>query len=133
MPTATRWLVKSDPDDYGFSDLERDERTRWDGVSNALALRHLRAMRTGDDCLIYETGKVKAVVGVARVAAAAVAADGAPRVELAAVRRLGQPITLATIKADPAFADFALVRQGRLSVMPVESPLWSRLLRLGGG
>jgi predicted RNA-binding protein with PUA-like domain len=129
----TRWLVKSDPDSYGFSDLERDRRTRWDGVSNALALRHLRAMTTGDDCLIYETGKVKAVVGVARVAAAAVGADGAPRVELAAVRRLAQPVALATIKADPVFTAFALVRQGRLSVMPVESPLWSRLLRLGGG
>ena len=133
MPTVKRWLVKSDPDDYGFRDLERDERTRWDGVSNALALRHLRSMKTGDDCLVYETGKVKAVVGVARVAAATVAADGSPRVELAAVRRLAQPVALSTLKADPAFAEFALVRQGRLSVMPVESPLWSRLLLLGGG
>ena len=128
-----RWLVKSDPDDYGFGDLERDRRTRWDGVANALALRHLRAMAAGDDCLIYETGKVKAAVGLARVAAAAVAKDGAPRVELEAVRRLAKPVSLAAIKADPAFASFALVRQGRLSVMPVESPHWSRLLRLGEG
>jgi predicted RNA-binding protein with PUA-like domain len=127
------WLVKSDPADYGWAELARDRRTRWDGVANALALRHLRAMKAGDECLLYETGKVKAVIGLARVAAASARPDGAPAVELAAVRPLARPVTLAEVKSDPAFRDFALVRQGRLSVMPVESAHWSRLLRLGEG
>ncbi len=128
-----RWLVKSDPDSYAFADLVRERRTVWDGVANAAALGHLRAMRRGDDCLIYETGKVKAVVGRAKVAATSLAAGAdprSPRVELAAGPPLARPVSLAEIKSDPAFADFALVKIGRLSVMPVSEPLWQRLLAL---
>jgi len=124
------WLVKSDPDDYGFADLARDGEAAWDGVANALALRHLAAMRRGDRCFVYETGKVRAIVGTARVAAAG--RDGAPP-RLAAGRPLERPVTLAEIKADPAFRDFALVRQGRLSAMPVPEPLVRRLEALGKG
>jgi len=133
MSPMAHWLVKSDPDDYGFGDLERDRRTRWDGVTNALALRHLRAMRRGDRCLIYETGKVRAVVGTATVASAPVEVGDDPRlvaVDLVCGFRLARPVTLAEIKADPRFRDFALVRQGRLSVAPVPTPLWKRLLKM---
>lgn len=122
------WLVKADPDDYGFAELEHDGETAWDGVANALARRHLGAMRAGDRCFVYETGKVRSVVGTARVAAAA---NGAVR--LAAGARLARPVTLAEIKGDPAFRDFALVRQGRLSVMPVPAPLARRLDKLAAG
>jgi len=131
------WLVKSDPESYGWADLARERRTVWDGVANALALRHLAAMRPGDDCLIYESGKVKALVGLARVVAEPrpdpVAGD--PRrlvVELEAVAPLPEPVTLAVVKADPAFAEFALVRQSRLSVLPVPAPLARRLRALAG-
>lgn len=124
------WLVKADPDDYGFAALALDGESAWDGVANALALRHLAAMRRGDHCFVYETGKVRAVVGTARVAAAG-SAGAAPR--LAAGRRLAQPVPLAAIKADPAFRDFALVRQGRLSVMPVPAPLARRIERMAAG
>jgi predicted RNA-binding protein with PUA-like domain len=123
------WLVKADPDDYGFAELVRDGETAWSGVANALALRHLAAMRRGDRCFVYETGKVRAVVGTARVAAAG--RDGAPT-RLAVGRPLTRPVTLAEVKADPAFRDFALVRQGRLSVMPVPEPLARRLEMLAG-
>lgn len=124
------WLVKADPDDYGFAALARDGEADWDGVANALALRHLARMRRGDRVFVYETGKVRAVVGTARVAAAAKSSPPAPR--LAAGRPLPRPIPLAEIKADGAFADFPLVRQGRLSVMPVPAPLARRLDRLAG-
>lgn len=130
------WLVKSDPESYSFADLERDRRTLWDGVANALALRHLGAMRPGDECLVYESGKVKGVVGLARVA-------GAPRpdpagddprllvVELEAGGRLARPVTLAEIKADPRFAELPLVRQPRLSVMPLPRVAFRALVALG--
>lgn len=127
----TTWLVKADPDDYGFAALERDGETRWDGIRNALALRHLGNMRRGDRVLVYETGKVRAVVGTATVSAAASTTPAAPR--LAAGQRLARPVSLAEIKADPLFRDFALVRQGRLSVMPVPAPLARRIERLAKG
>jgi predicted RNA-binding protein with PUA-like domain len=133
----SRWLVKSDPETYAFDDLVRERRARWDGVANALALRHLGAMRPGDEVLVYESGQVKAVVGRARVISSPypdpVADD--PKlvvVDLEAGARLARPVPLAAVRADPAFAAFELVRQSRLSVMPVPAPLWKRLLALGG-
>jgi predicted RNA-binding protein with PUA-like domain len=132
------WLLKTEPSTYSFDQLERDGRTTWDGVRNPTALRHLRAIATGDEVLIYHTGEEKAVVGIAKVLKGAypdpAAAD--PRlvvVDLAPVRRLKAPVTLARVKADPAFADFALVRISRLSVMPVTAPQWKRLLALSAG
>lgn len=130
------WLLKTEPGDYAYSDLERDGGTVWDGVRNNLALKHMRKMRAGDRALIYHTGKEKAVVGVAEISS-----DTYPDPEgdderivvfdLRPERSLGRPVTLAEIKADPRFRDFALVRISRLSVMPVPAPLWQRILKLG--
>ena len=113
------WILKTEPSDYSFADLQRDRRTRWSGVSNPVALKHLRSMAPGDEVMIYHTGGEKRIVGLARVA-------GAPYGE-----PIAKPVTLAAIKADAAFAELALVRQGRLSVVPVPAPLWKRLLELG--
>jgi predicted RNA-binding protein with PUA-like domain len=109
----------------------------WDGVRNPVALKHLRSMRKGDEVLIYHTGKERAAVGLARIAAGPYPDPGASDerlvvVEVAAGKRLRRPVTLADIKADGAFADLALVRQGRLSVVPVQAVQWKRLLAMGG-
>lgn len=132
----SHWLVKTEPSVYSFEDLQREKRARWDGVSNPVALKHLRAMAPGDEVLVYHTGDVKAAVGLARVASAPYADPKNPKlaiVDLEVVRPLAQPVTLAAVKADPTFAEFALVRIGRLSVMPVPAPLWKRMLRMAGG
>jgi predicted RNA-binding protein with PUA-like domain len=130
------WLVKEEPTHYAFADLQRDGRAVWSGVRNALAQKHLKAMTKGDRVFYYHTGDVKAVVGIARVASA-------PRpdpddssgklavVDLTAIGPLAQPVTLAAIKSDAFFADFALVRMSRLSVMPVTDGQWERIERLG--
>jgi len=129
------WILKTEPTTYGYADLERARTAVWDGVTNNLALKHLRAMRRGDEVLIYHTGDEKAVVGVA-----AVVSEPYPDpkkkdvklvvVDLKAQRGLARPVSLAEIKADKAFADLALVRMGRLSVMPVAAAQWHRLLKL---
>jgi predicted RNA-binding protein with PUA-like domain len=124
------WLVKSDPDDYAFADLVRDGRTLWDGITNAAALGHLRKMQKGDDCLVYETGGVKAIVGRAKLASAPKPDRRDPKlvaVELVAGEAVKRELTLAEVKADPAFAAWELVRNSRLSVMPVPEPLWRRI------
>ncbi len=131
--TMKRWLVKTDPDTYSFADLVRAGTARWDGVKNALALRHLRAMAAGDPVLVYETGAVKAVVGTAVVAKAPYPDPKGkdPRlvvVDLRAGKTAGRPVTLAAAKGDPILRDCALVRMGRLSVMPVTDAQWKRLL-----
>jgi predicted RNA-binding protein with PUA-like domain len=120
------WLVKTEPSTYSFDDLQRDGTTTWDGVKNPVAMKHLRAMQPGDDVLFYHTGTEKAIVGLATVAAA-----GDPP-KLKSKRRLSRPVTLAEVKKDKAFADMALVRIGRLSVMPVAPAQYQRLLTLGG-
>lgn len=132
------WLLKADPDTYGFADLERDRRTTWDGVRNPQALIHLRQMARGDQVLVYHSGSEKAVIGHATVARGAYPdpARGDPKlvvVDLTAGPRLAAPVALATVKADPVFADFALVRHSRLSVMPVSPAQWKRLEALGRG
>ncbi len=131
------WLMKTEPSTYSYDDLARQGRAVWDGVANVVALKHLRGMAPGDDVLIYHTGDVKAAVGLARVVSAPYPDPKAGDaklvvVDLEPVRPLARPVTLAEVKADPAFADFALVRQGRLSVMPVPPDLWKRLLGLAG-
>ena len=133
-----RWLVKSDPDGYAWSDLVRDRRTVWNGVANALALRHLAAMRAGEECLVYESGAVKAVVGRARVVSDPYPDPqaGDPRrlvVDLEAAGALAAPVPLARLRTEPVCVDFPLVRQPRLSVMPVPAAVWRRLLALGRG
>lgn len=131
------WLVKSDPDTYGFADLERDRKTVWDGVSNALALKHLRQVRKGDSVLVYHSGGEKAIVGIATAGSDAYpdpkAGDEKLAVfEIQAVKRLKKPVTLADIKADKKFAQFELVRMSRLSVMPVPPALYALLTKMGG-
>ena len=125
-----RWLVKSDPDTYSFADLVRDRTTTWDGVANAAALGHLAPDEAGRRLLVYETGDVKAIVGRAKVVSAPKADPDDPKlatVELAAGGAVARPLTLAAIKADPAFAGWELVRISRLSVMPVPEPIWQRI------
>ena len=125
----THWLLKTEPSTYAFADLVREQRTTWDGVSNALALIHLRAMKAGDELFIYHTGNEKAVVGTARVAAAD---PHEGRIVITPGRPLPTPVTRATIKADPAFKAFGLVKNSRLSAMPVGAGEWHRIVTLGG-
>ena len=126
------WLFKTEPGDYSYADLERDGKTVWDGVGNNWALKNLREVRKGDRALIYHTGKDKAVMGEAKVTS-----DPYPDPELddpkmavvdvEPMRAWESPVKLAEIKADPAFADFMLVKFSRLSVMPVETKVLKRL------
>jgi predicted RNA-binding protein with PUA-like domain len=131
------WLLKTEPSAYSYDDLERLGRDRWDGVRNAVALRHLRAMAPGDLALVYHTGDERRAVGVCRVVSAPYPDPQAGDerlvvVDVAPAYRLPRPVTLAAIKADPAFAGWELVRQPRLSVMPVPEPLWRRLHAMAG-
>jgi len=128
-----RWLLKTEPEEYAYDDLERDGRTVWDGVRNPAALLNLRAMREHDACLIYHTGAERAVVGVGRIASAPYPDPGHPSrvvVDVVPVRRLPRPLALAAVKADPRFAGWELVRQPRLSVMPVPPALWDAILQM---
>jgi predicted RNA-binding protein with PUA-like domain len=131
------WILKTEPSTYSFDDLLRDRRTVWDGITNALALKHVRSMAKGDRAMIYHTGDEKAIVGLATVVRPPYADPKADDPKLAVVdieagARLPKPVSLATIKADPAFADLALVRMSRLSVIPVPSDHWRRILGLAG-
>jgi len=130
------WLLKTEPSAYSYDDLEREGRAVWDGVTIPVALKNLRAMKAGDEAFVYHTGDEKAVVGRARVARAAYAdpKKGDARlvvVDLEPVGRMKVPVTLAEIKAMPAFADSPLVRQGRLSVVPLTPPQWKAVLDRG--
>jgi predicted RNA-binding protein with PUA-like domain len=131
------WILKTDSDVYPFEQLEREGRAVWDGVSNAVALKHVRSMAAGDPLLIYHSGATKEIVGLARVVSQPYPDPKQPDGKLTVVdvevgRRLPQTVSLAAIKADPAFADLALVRQPRLSVIPVPEPQWNKLLTMGG-
>jgi len=133
----TFFLLKTEPGDYAFEDLERDGSTVWDGVRNYAALKQMREARKGDLALIYHTGKERAAVGIARITSDAYPAPGEddPKFvvfDVEPVERLPRPVTLAAVKDDPAFAGFDLVRQGRLSAMVVPPELWDRLLAMGG-
>ena len=130
-----QWLVKEEPDHYGYSRLERDGSTVWAGVKHPLAQKHLRAMRKGDRVFYYHTGKEKAVVAIARATSDAYPdpADKTGKayvVDLAPVSALPRPVTLAEIKAVPAFASFPLTRMPRLSVMPVTDAEWDRIEKM---
>jgi predicted RNA-binding protein with PUA-like domain len=131
------WLLKTEPSAYSFDDLRRDRKTRWDGVSNAQAQANLRAMREGDEVAVYHSGE-KAAVGLARVARAAYPDPGDPEgkrvaVDLAAGDLLASPVTLAALRGEKAFDGSPLLRQGRLSVVPVTAAQWKVLKRLGAG
>ena len=133
-----RWLVKSDPDDYSAYDLERDGSTCWDGVRNNTALIHIRNMKSGDEVLVYHSGKDKAVIATAEITSNPYPDPKADDerfavVDLKFIGWLAEPVPLKEIKADDAFADFELVRMSRLSVMPVKAPLFKKLIKMGGG
>ncbi|HEY6205389.1 MAG TPA: EVE domain-containing protein [Chthoniobacterales bacterium] len=120
------WLVKQEPSDYSWSDFVRDSRTSWTGVRNYSARNNLRRMNKDDEVLFYHSGEEKAVVGIARVTKTAypdrTAREGDwSAVELAAIKALPTPVTLAQIKAEPRLKHIALVRQPRLSVMPLSA------------
>ncbi len=132
------WLLKTEPDTYSIDDLTRDQTTMWDGVSNATALTHLRAMKKGDRILIYHTGKEKAVVGTAGVSSGPVAdpkLDDAKLVvvELKAGEKLKRAVPLSELRTDAAFRGWDLLRIGRLSVVPTSDAMWDRVLQLSRG
>ena len=129
------WLVKEEPSHYHFDQFLREGTTSWSGVRNALAQKHLRAMQAGDRVFYYHTGDEKAVVGTARVASPPVPdpADTTGKlflVDLAAEAPLRHSVSLAAIKADARFREFALVRLPRLSVMPVNDEQWTQIMEM---
>ncbi len=115
----TGYLLKTEPSEYSFANLQRDAATLWDGVSNPVALKNLRAMEPGAKLVVYETGTRKSAVGTATVVSVDVSNPKNPAVKIKAGKALAKPVTLAEIKANPLFADSPLVRQGRLSVVPL--------------
>jgi predicted RNA-binding protein with PUA-like domain len=129
------WLVKSEPGKYAFADLERDGKTVWDGVRNNAAALHLKSMKRGDEVFYYHSVEGLAVVGIAEVVREAFpdATDPTGRfvaVELAPVRPLKKPVTLAQLKANQALSEMAMLRQGRLSVSPVTDAEWAEILEM---
>ena len=124
------WLMKSEPESYSWSDLNRDGATEWDGVRNNAARLHLKAMKPGDEALFYHSMSDKAVVGIMRITRSAEPDPKAPdwvRVRVEPVRPLQRPVTLAEIKAEPGLAKMELIRQSRLSVAPVRDEEWAKI------
>lgn len=130
-----RWLMKSEPESYGWADLVRDGGTEWDGVRNNAARLHLKAMKKGDEAFFYHSMSDKAVVGIMRIAREAQPdpkdADWVS-VRVEPVKALARPVTLAEIKTDPRLAKMELIRQSRLSVAPVRDEEWRVVLELAG-
>jgi predicted RNA-binding protein with PUA-like domain len=121
------YLFKTEPSEYSFADLKRDGETVWDGVSNPVALKNLRGMKSGDRLVIYETGNVKSAVGTATVVSVDASDAKNPRVKIKSGKALANPVSLAEIKANKLFSDSALVRQGRLSVVPLSEEQYREL------
>jgi predicted RNA-binding protein with PUA-like domain len=115
------YLLKTEPSVYSFADLQRDQSTVWDGVTNPVAVKHLREMKPGDQLVIYHTGDEKSAVGIASVISVDAADPKNPQVKIKAGKAIGRPLTLAEVKANKLFADSPLVRQGRLSVVPLSA------------
>ena len=131
------WLLKTEPGSYSWPDLQRDKKTTWNGVTNAMALKHIRTMKKGDLALIYHTGGERAAVGVAEIVSAPYPDPKANNekivvVDIKAKKALKQPVGLDVIKADKTFAGWDLLRIGRLSVVPVPPAMWRRVLDLAG-
>jgi predicted RNA-binding protein with PUA-like domain len=121
------YLLKTEPSEYSFADLQREGTTIWDGVSNPVALKNMRAMKTGDQLVIYETADTKSAVGTASVVSVDASDPKNPRVNIKAGKPLPKPVTLAEIKSEKLFADSPLVRQGRLSVVPLSEQEYNAL------
>jgi predicted RNA-binding protein with PUA-like domain len=124
---ASDYLLKTEPTVYSFADLQRDKVTEWDGVSNPTALRNLREMQPGNGLIIYHTGDDKSAVGTATVVSVDVSNPKSPVVKIKVGKPLVKPVTLAEIKANKLFADSPLVRQGRLSVVPLTAAQYKAL------
>ena len=120
---ASDYLLKTEPSEYSFADFQRDKETEWDGVSNPVALRNLREMPPGARLVIYHTGDEKSAVGTATVVSVKIDPSDpkVPTVKIKAGKAIAKPVSLAQVKASPLFADSPLVRQGRLSVVPLTS------------
>jgi predicted RNA-binding protein with PUA-like domain len=129
------WLIKSEPSTYAWDQLVKEKKTSWTGVRNPQAQINLKAMAAGDLCFFYHSGEGKEIVGIAKVVKTAYpdSTDKAGKsitVDVAAVEPVKTPVTLAAIKADPTFKDFKLVRQSRLSVVPVSDEHWKLILKM---
>lgn len=129
------WLLKTEPSEYSFTDLENDKKTVWSGVANAVALKNIRAMKKGDVVVIYHTGDERTCVGLAEIVSAPYADpkekdEKLTVVDIKAKKKLKEPVSLATIKGDKAFEGFDLLRIGRLSVVSVPPAMWKRLMQL---
>ena len=116
---SSDYLLKTEPSEYSFADLQRDKVTVWDGVSNPVAVKNLRGMMPGDKLIIYETGDHKSAVGTAAVVSLDASDPKNPAVKIKAGKPLAKPITLEQIKSNKLFKDSPLVRMGRLSVVPL--------------
>ena len=131
------WLVKQEPEDYSWDDLVRDKKTAWTGVRNFQARNNLRNMKTGDAVLFYHSGKEKSVVGIAEVAKAAYPDPTADddswiAVDIKPVKRLPKPVSLTDIRANGKLRNLLLVRQSRLSVMPVSKEDFDEIVKMSG-
>ena len=129
------WLMKSEPESYGWDELVRDGGTEWDGVRNNAARLHLRAMKAGDEAFLYHSMSDRAVVGIMRIVRGAQPDPKDPNwvsVRVEPVRALSKPVTLQAIKAEPKLAKMELIRQSRLSVAPVRDEEWRRVLEMAG-
>jgi predicted RNA-binding protein with PUA-like domain len=122
------YLLKTEPSEYSFADLQRDKSTIWDGVSNPVALKHLREMKPGEHLVVYETGDRKSAVGTASVISVDAADVKNPQVKIKAGNPLARPVSLAEVKANKLFAESPLVRQGRLSVVPLSKEQYQFLV-----
>jgi len=122
------YLLKTEPSSYSFADLQRDKITIWDGVTNPVARKNLRGMKSGDRLMIYHTGDEKSAVGTASVVSVDTSDPTNPQVKIKVGDAISKPVTLAEMKANKIFADSALVRQGRLSVVPLTKEQWTFLV-----
>jgi len=125
---STYYLLKTEPSEYSFAQLQRDKKTEWDGVSNPVALRNLREMQPDARLVIYHTGDEKSAVGTATVVSVNVSNPKNPRVTIEAGKAIPKPVSLAEIKANKLFADSPLVRIGRLSVVPLTAEQYKALI-----
>jgi predicted RNA-binding protein with PUA-like domain len=127
-PMDTYYLLKTEPSEYSFADLQRDKKTEWDGVSNPVALRNIRGMTPGARLIIYETGDRRTAVGTATAISLDASNPKSPRLVIEVGKAISKPVSLAEIKANKLFADSPLVRQGRLSVVPLTSAQYKALV-----
>ena len=123
------YLLKTEPTVYSFANLQRENATVWDGVTNPVAVKNLRGMKPGDQLVIYHTGDEKSAVGTATVVSVDAADPKNPQVKIKVGKPLAKPVTLAEMKANALFADSPLVRQGRLSVVPLTDEQYKFLLK----